>query len=292
MKYTSIIFSIALFIALSGCRPKPLAIEIDPIEIQTVVFSQVIPDQLMTIALTKTIDALKFSEAEGDDVSQDLIDQLLVSDAEVTIAYRDVVDTLWTITPGLYASIQIPQYVNEDYTLKVKTQEGQILTSTSKMLEKVNFTEVTPIVKRTENDTTVSVKFTITDLPENNWYMLNFYVPNRDNTPGTGLDLNAFFGKNNNVLTSTELISDAIFDGNIYQGVIELEDVSPTDSLVVTLSNINEQYYNFLELRKSAGNFFTQVTKEPITSPSNIEGGLGFFNTHFPDIHFFDLNDY
>ncbi len=292
MKYTSVVFSIVLFSLVSGCRPKPLEIEIPPIEAQTVVFSQVIPDNLMTIALTKTIDALKFNEEQGDEVSQGLIDQLLVSDAEVTIAYRDVIDTLWATTPGLYISIQTPQYVNEDYTLKVKTKEGQILTSTSKMLPKVDFTNVTPLIKRTEKDTIVSVKYTITDLPGKNWYMLNFYTPRLDNSSGTGLDLNSFFGDKENVLKKTELVSDEIFESNTFDGEVFLDNVFPSDSLVVTLSNINEAYYNFLEVRKSAGNFFTELTKEPINSPSNIDGGLGFFNTHFPDIQFFDLNDF
>lgn len=36
----------------------------------------------------------------------------------------------------------------------------------------------------------------------------------------------------------------------------------------------------------------TQITKEPLSLPTNVEGGLGFFNTHFPDLHFFDLNEF
>ena len=78
----------------------------------------------------------------------------------------------------------------------------------------------------------------------------------------------------------------------MYQDTVSLESVLPTDSLVMTLSNINEDYFNFLSLRKRSQNLFTEIVNEPINYPTNVENGLGFFNTHFPDIYFFDLNEY
>jgi len=100
-----------------ACMPQPLEIDLPPFEEEIVVFSQVIPDQVMTVALTKTISALDFSEEEGDSLTQNVFDGLLVSDAIVSIAYRDQLDTLFPVINGVYASINSPQFINEIYTL-------------------------------------------------------------------------------------------------------------------------------------------------------------------------------
>ena len=53
-----------------------------------------------------------------------------------------------------------------------------------------------------------------------------------------------------------------------------------------------ESYYEFLKKREKGGNVFTELTNEPINYPSNVKGGFGFFNTHFPDVEYFDLNEF
>lgn len=296
MRYIVIAFFILSVSSFFGCRPEPLTIEIEPLEPQVVVFSQIVPGEFMTVLLTKTISALDFSEDEGDTLNQGLLNSLLETEAMVTVSYRDVVDTLFEIPSttgmgtGVYASIETPQYINEEYELKVVTKDGQTLSAKSLMLPLVEFDQVLPNIERTADDTLVTIDFKITDLPEDNWYMLNFYTNGDDNQQG--VDLNSFFNSGSNLLKKTELISDATFEGNVYEGSVELPDVSPTDSLVVTISNINETYYQFLEARKTSSNFFTEITKEPISAPTNVDGGLGFFNTHFPDLEFFDLNNF
>ena len=73
---------------------------------------------------------------------------------------------------------------------------------------------------------------------------------------------------------------------------IELELAGATDSVAIALSNISESYYEFLKKREKGGNVFTELTNEPINYPSNVKGGFGFFNTHFPDVEYFDLNEF
>jgi len=296
MRYIVVAFFILSVSSFFSCRPEPLSIELEPFENQVVVFSQIIPGEFMTILLTKTISALDFSEEEGDSVNQGFLNSLLETEAMVTISYREVVDTLFEIPAnngmgtGVYASVQTPQYINEEYELKVETKDGQTLSAKSIMLPLIEFDEVLPNIERTNEDTLVKVDFKFTDLPGDNWYMLNFYTKGNGNQQG--VDLNSFFNSGSNLLKKTELISDAVMEGNIYEGTVELPDVSPTDSMVVTISNINETYFKFLEVRKTSSNFFTEITKEPISAPTNVEGGLGFFNTHFPDLEYFDLNDF
>ena len=66
-------------------------------------------------------------------------------------------------------------------------------------------------------------------------------------------------------------------------------DVTFEDSLMILLSNISEGYYSFLMSRERSGNFLAEATNEPINYPSNVENGLGYFNTHYPSLRFFDL---
>jgi len=282
------IFSFCL-VMFFACMPQPLEIDLPPFEEEIVVFSQVIPDQVMTVALTKTISALDFSEEEGDSLTQNVFDGLLVSDAIVSIAYRDQLDTLFPVINGVYASINSPQLINEKYTLRIEA-EDKVLTSESVMLPIVMFDEILPVIERTDQDTLVTLDFKIVDEAGDNWYMINIYAQG-EVMPG-GLDINSFFQSSGNVLRKTELLSDLTFENNVFEGNIELPDVNPQDSIVVTLSNINEKYFEYLQIRQNSTNFFTEITKEPVSLPTNIEGGLGFFNTHFPDPRFFDLKEY
>jgi len=285
------IFLFSLFIVtLFACRPKPLEIDLPPFENQVVVISQVIPDALMTVALTNTIDALEFSESEGDSLNDNLLDQLLVSDAIVTISYRDQKDTLFPVTDGVYTSLFTPSYINENYVLDIKTDDHE-LRAESEMLPVVRFEEALPVLERIEEDTLVTFNFKIADEPGDNWYMINFYA--QTDTITGELDLNSFLNSSNgNVLKKTELLSDLAFDNNQFEGTIDLPSISPSDTMFVTLSNINEDYYDYLQIRQSSTNFFTELTKEPVSLPTNVEGGIGFFNTHFPDVKVYDLKEF
>ncbi len=287
----SIIFNLLIFcLVFFSCRPEPLEIEIPRAEPQVVVFSQVIPGEIMTVLLTQTFDALDFSEEEGDSLNQDIVDQLLLSGAQMTVSYRDRVDTLYQLTNGLYASIETPQYNNEVYTLDATLPDGRVISASSIMLPFVQFTEISPVIERNGEDTLVTIQYKFEDLPEDNWYMINVYTNGEEQNTGT--DINSFFDDGSNVLKKTELLTDQLVEGSVMEGSIELANVSYTDSMVVSLSNINETYYNFLDLRKNSTNLFTELTKEPVSLPTNVDGGLGFFNTHYPDLEYFDLNEY
>ena len=290
MKYTALLYTILFLVLLNACRPDSLEIDLPEAPAQIVVFSQVIPDELMTVSLMRTLDALQFSESEGDSLSQDIFNNLHVTDATVTVSCRAVTDTLFEVGAGFYASVSTPQFTNEAYTLRIITPEGESLTATNQMLPIVSFKSIQPEVIRDSIGGQVKIAFEIADTPEKNWYMLNFYKPQEADL--SGIDLNSFFGANSNVLVRTELLNDATITDGTFTGIIDLPELSPSDSLLVSLSNISESYYQFLEVRENADNFLTEITKEPLSLPTNVEGGLGFFNTHFPDLHLFDLNEF
>ena len=282
---------IIILVLIIGCRPKSLIITLPEDPPQVVVFSQLIPNATITVLLTKTISALQFSEEEGDTLSNGLINTLLVADAEVTVSYDGQVEELFELVPGVYSSIGTPTTPGIDYTLRIETTDGEVITSTNRMLEQVGFQEVMPRLDTSDNFEKIIMDFKFEDSPEDNCYMINVYKRNNGQIDTTNIDINDFFNQGSNIETQTVLLPDLIFDGNIAEGSFEMEDVSTQDSVVVTLSNINEDYYDFLKLRNSSGNFLSNITREPISYPTNVEGGLGFFNTHFPDVHFFDLTE-
>src|SRR5687767_1524432 len=68
---------------ISSCIPDPLEVENVPkVKPQIVVSTQIIPNQSLVVFLTKTVGAL---EASDDSDPQDLLDQLAVNDAVITL---------------------------------------------------------------------------------------------------------------------------------------------------------------------------------------------------------------
>lgn len=285
----SLLFVLIFF----ACRPEPLIITLPDEPQQVVVFSQLIPNNVITVALTKTINSLDFSEEEGDTLNNDFVNSLLVENATVTVTFDGRTEELFEIVSGIYTSINTPQRPGVDYHLQIITETGDTISSTSTMLEQVRFDTISPVIERTEEDTTVYIQYEFTDPPGDNWYMINFYKRLDDEeADSTSLDLNNFFSRGINLETFTELLNDQTFENNTPSGMIEVPEIALTDSLVVTISNINEKYHQFLEARRRSGNFLSQLTREPIAFPTNVEGGLGFFNTHFPDVAAFDMKEW
>ena len=272
-----------------ACSTTPLEVNIPQQEQKTVVFSQVIPGRTMIIALTKSFGALELQQNEDDSISSSSLSRFLEDSATVTISYNGQSDTLFQIEKGLYASISTPQEANIIYDLKIQNDRGEELTASAYMLPKINFDSSFPSIERS-GDTTVSIDFSFTDLPGSNWYMINFY---RQGENLDGLDVNSVFKNGDNNLVRTEIVSDATFDG-VYtnQSIFSSDEMSITDTIAVAVSNISEDYFKFLDLRKRGGNIFSELVSEPISYPTNIKNGYGFFNTHYPDIEIFDLNNY
>ncbi len=86
--------------------------------------------------------------------------------------------------------------------------------------------------------------------------------------------------------------SVAFSDREYEVGKLEREDefeLSTTrDSIVVTLTNISRAYFEYIEARNRSGNSFLS---EPISFPSNITNGYGFFNIHFPSARILELEN-
>ena len=75
----------------------------------------------------------------------------------------------------------------------------------------------------------------------------------------------------------------------LYQNKFFQYDFSPGDTIAVSISNINKDYYDFMQLRLDNRFSFVEYLSEPINYPSNVKGGKGFFNLYVPDIRLFVL---
>jgi hypothetical protein len=279
----SIIFSILVGLLIVSCRPENIDIEVEAASPKLVVFSHLIPDNAMIIAVSRSFSALQPSDSTS-------IEDLLVSGAQVSVTTDEGKIDLFEFSPGLYTSLSTPNTPGKVYDLLV-IKDSDTISATSKMLQKVDFTEITPVITKGAVDTTIYLNIKIVDNPlEKNWYAINVYQK-KESLPSGSIDPVNFFENGSNSLASTTLVSDAEFSGT-YEKSILIENVAADDSVVVTLSNISEKYYNYLTLRGKSGSFFQSLNLEPVNYPTNVVNGYGFFNTHAPDIRFFDLGEF
>lgn len=283
------LFYILLFVLIGGCIPEPIDVELEEYEPKIVVASQVIPNYVMAIGLTRSFTVLSEAGFSGSGDSS-TFNQVLVDSALVVITSANGTDTLEKLAPGLYVSINELELPGGSYYLEVLDYDlNEKATATSTMLENVPFDTVTVEKFETENDTIVAVNVEFTDIPNiNNYYVLSIYSRN---TNENALDVNMFFDNGSNRIEYQELITDKNVDGLKIIKNINLPTVSFQDSLVVSLSNISKGYHEFLTSRERSGNLLAEITNEPINYPSNVNNGLGYFNTHYPSIKFFDLKD-
>ncbi len=277
-----LIYLCFLLFGIISCRPESIDINVKSAEPKLVAFTHIVPNNIMIVALTKS-----FSVLDGNTI--DDLDSLLVSGATVKILFDNKTFDFIEISPGIYASFNEAYQVDQDYEF-IAYKDLDTIRSKTKMLPKVSFESILPEVEKLATDTNVYLNLKFADIPNvSNWYMLNFY---RKNTSQDTLYDNVnYFDNGSNNLAKTILLSDKEF-GDFYEQKIFMPEMYHKDSIVVTLSNISEAYYKYLNFKVGGGNVLNQLNIEPVNFPTNIQNGYGFFNTHFPDIKFFDLGQY
>jgi hypothetical protein len=239
----------------------------------------------MLVSLTRSFSILSdgYTDTAEASITNDLMEKLLVSDAIVTVSYSNKTDTLFMVAPGMYASVTTPQYSGIPYTLHAIDKDHNLeITATENMLGKVNFDEASFVYE----DKALKFKYKFTDPSANNYYMLNVYHKNSEAVDPNNVDVSTFLSSGNKYANSI-IFSDLNFNGKTTYGTLDMSEYIPQyaqDTMIVSLSNISEGYYRYLSLRKKAGNnILTQVMGEPINYPTNVQGGLGYFSTNFPD---------
>ena len=278
MNVTRKYFILLILTVLTGCLPDPLSVDgIPVVKPQIVVSTQIIPDQSIVVFLTKTFGALEASDRSDPET---LLNQIAVNDATVTITGPGGTYTLPFLDNGIYGSLIIPFEAGQVYELKVVSESLGEVSAVTTVKPLVTFDEISASLHYTGfDDTLAQVTYQFKDAIGKNAYMLNVQHIERDELLEDLLNPNSY----------TRLLEDANFDGQEYGETFRVfpRDFSPGDTITVSLSNISEEYYKFMQLRLDNRFSFIEYLGEPINYPSNVKGGKGFFNLYVPDIRWF-----
>ena len=267
-----------------ACTPEPLDIEIPQADPKLVVYSQALPAQGLVVALTKSFSALTLPEEQKDSTKQDSINnlflsQFLVDNALVTLNGPDYNDTLLPIANGVYLATLFPATPGLTYNLKAfDPQTGFSVDASTSALPIVNFDTVYAKRKFEDDSSTISVHYSIDDPPGEQYYLLNIYS---DSIPQGNFF--SFSGNNNH---NSIAFSDREFPQNEVKG-IEQYEIGKSDTVVVTLTNISRDFFDYIKARERSDNSFLS---EPVSYPSNVNNGLGFFNIHQPSARVIEID--
>jgi hypothetical protein len=272
--------TIACACFLTSCLPDPLEVKnIPAVKTEIVVSSQIVPDQSLVVLLTKTIGAL---DASDDSDPEALINQIAVNDATALLIGPSGTDTLSFLGNGLYGGVFIPFQTGEEYTLKIVSETLGEISATTIVKPQVLFEMVeASLYTNGFGDTLAQVDYTLNDPDVRNWYMLNVQEVERADATENLINPRAF----------TKLIEDTDFNGGEFNQQFRVfpRDYKSGDTIAVSLSNISEEYYDFMKLRIDNRFSFVEFLGEPVNYPTNVIGGKGFFNLYIPDVRFFVL---
>lgn len=264
-----------------SCLPDPLPVRSVPqLETKIVISSQMLPQQGVTIAVTKSIGAL--DAGEGTD-PEALIAQIVVDDALVTLQSDGRIDTLLNLGSGVYASPDVVWRNNARYTLHVNSESLGEVSAITELATTVSFDELQTQLVPSSFDSVLNVSYTLTDPPGKNYYVVS--VQKFSNLQ----DLSSLL----NPVIFNHLIEDTGGEEKIMEGEFSafFPGFSKGDSVAVFLSSVNNEYFNFLKLRNDDQFNLTAFVSEPMRYPSNVQGGYGFFNLHLPDVRIFRVED-
>jgi len=264
-----------------ACLPDPLELtDVNTPESKIVVSSQAIEDYAVAILLTRSISALD-GNANSDPV--ELLTKVVINDATVKIVGGGNTYPLHYVEFGVYGNKSMTLVPGETYTLFVDSPTMGSVTSTTTAKALVPFDEVDASIYISGRDTLASINYQFKDEPGSNWYMLNAqHLTFKEG--GTRIF---------NPTVTTKVMTDSDFDGTMKAGNFKMlfDEVKPGDTIAVTISNIDKDYYDFMKLREDTRFGFAAVLGEPINYPTNVLGGLGFFTLYSSDRRIFTLEE-
>ena len=273
---TKSLIIISIAISLTGCLPDPLPVsDIPTLQSKVVISSQMTPYSGLVVSVSKSLGALDV----GDDTDiEDLLSQILIDNAIVTIKYNNQTDTLSNLGDGLYLSVATVWEEGVSYTLHVDAGEYGEVEATSQVTHAVTFDFASVNVSGTDDNRQADVSYGFKDPAADNYYAVN---------------VQRYSGRREydflNERIYTHLLQDAAFNGGQYSEdfVVPFSRYHHGDTVAVFLSSIDQTYYNFLKLRNDSEFSLGDFISEPINYPSNVNGGYGFFNLYLPDVKVF-----
>jgi len=271
----------ALMIAgLISCLPENLLIEVDPAPSQLVISSINIDTLGLAVFVTRSFSALEGNE---DSLSQDFINQIVVSDAIATLTIGSEVISLESLeeVPGIYFTNQLSVEDNELLRLDVSDPlTGMSVFAETHAVPQVPLDTAGFLEKIVDDDTIQSLFYSFSDPDEENWYSLNVFDPLQF-ANDVGEDLFSLNGNNSGIIYE-RLRSDQELNDPIFSDTVQFFEPIASDTLAFFFSNITEGYFRFLDVRQRFGGILSD--SEPVNFPSNVVGGLGYFTFNRPQI--------
>lgn len=264
-----------IFLSLASCIPDPLLMdEIPQLKPKIVVSTQMATNQTVAIFLTKSIGAL---DASDDTDIEQLLEQIVINDAQVVIYNDSFADTLLFTGNGVYVSAAIDFEEGDEFKLSIESPSMGKVSSITHVKGQVNFESIEGSIYDTGYDTLAEIRYSFDDPAGRNFYMVNVQRITSEAEPDDFLNPRIF----------TSLMHDATFDQQTYFEELKVlggRDFVPGDTLGVFLSNISEEYYDFMKVRLDSRYNFADFLGEPANYPTNVVGGLGYFNLYIPDL--------
>jgi hypothetical protein len=250
--------------------PEPLEVELPNSEPQLVISATTIQPFGSVILVSRSFDALTVKDTI-DFNSSTLLDKILVSNAIVEITYNSKKIVLKEIFRGIYGSVELEYLENINYDLYVKDPStGLEATASTQYVD--NLVDFELVQKN--YDTIYS--FTSTWSDESN---RNYLIASNKLTS----NLNLFKNVDHSFLklfSSNYALYDASNKNNNgkYEHKPFYTPYVKGDTIIVSLSAINLDYYSYLTAYKKSGSILNQILAEPIrTLPTNVNNGLGYF---------------
>lgn len=266
-------------LGLMACEPDPLPIHLEVAPEQLVISSLLIPQQGVTVAVTRTFSALNGNL--GTDST--LLATLLVQNAEVQIVENRIdTFTLQSLQAGIYGSADISPDPGDFYHLLVTDlTSGLQVSAESTVTEQVAFSAVRGDIIPSGRDSLVNINFSFEPHPNEELYMVNVQKFSVDlNQDNLGIDQTLIEPRTfTHLVTKTDPEVTEISDEFVF---IVNEDFFTGDTLIVSIASIEPTYFDYLEKRNNT-RFGPSFVSEPYNAPTNVENGLGFFNLHASD---------
>lgn len=281
MKYISF-FALAILL-LSACSPEPIKVDIPEEPKRIIVASQVLPDRALVVFLTNSISSL---EDFKQDSTTNNLSALLLEKAYVTLNFDGKTEKLVKLLPGVYGTLNLALETNKNYTLYVKDSlTGREVTATTTFTPPISLDSASAKLELIDflgdKDTVTVLDLVLTDNPaQKNYYMIDYVNPNDLKNLGA----NAFEIGGRTSKGAAHLFTSDNADINHKIRINKTFTEDATNIINVAVYKISKEYYEFQSGYKKSGGALADFIGEPVTIPTNVKNGHGFFNLAYPSI--------
>jgi hypothetical protein len=269
---------------MASCKPGEMDLVMPKSEQKVVLSSQYVNGGMLVVSLTKSFDAGSSPKINFDSTGVKMDERLLISDAEVWISSGGFKKQLLAIDKGVFA---LEENILQDgmmHTITVVQNGREIASASDNKMPFVSFDSVS-VYRSGSASSSVLVEYRVKNQVGAKQYFVVNYFTKKEKDTIPALPDPAFIAKRmleQNV--SFDLFTSDDFQNGFYRVNKTVSSNYTSDTLVLSLSNVSEGYYRFLQAQKRAGSLFNQMRGEVINFPSNIRGGYGYFQLSEPDI--------